>query len=481
MSHNQKALFIIFGGTGDLAYRKLYPALYKLYANNYLNDHFAVIGTARREWTDDYYQNIILDSIDSIKTSDEDAAAFASHFRYQSHNVNDTENYHTLKELADQLDDEYQIDGNRIFYLSMSPNLFGTIASHLRGQNLVTENGYNRLIIEKPFGTNFNDSNHLNNEILQSFDEEQIYRIDHYLGKDMIQSLLPLKFANPAFKHLWNKDFISNMQVTRAEDIGVEDRGGYYETSGALRDMVQNHILQIVSFLFMDEPASLQSDAIAIEKVKALKSLQMITPENINEKFVRGQYAISEDELRVVDYLSELNVEADSTTETFVAGKVESSNEKWSGVPIYIRTGKRMKDKETRVDIVFKNDSSNLYTSDELSENILSIHIGSNQGVSLQINNKVVGHTFDIVPTTLDYKVNELTPDDYEKLLLNALQGNKSSFVYWEEVAYSWKYIDEIRKAWDADSSNLLLYPANSNGPKEAFDLLEKDGHYWVW
>ena len=157
MSHNQKALFIIFGGTGDLAYRKLYPALYKLYTNNYLNDHFAVIGTARREWTDAYYQNIILDSIDSIKTSDEDAAAFASHFRYQSHNVKDTENYHTLKELADQLDDEYQIDGNRIFYLSMSPNLFGTIASHLRRQNLVTENGYNRLIIEKPFGTNFND------------------------------------------------------------------------------------------------------------------------------------------------------------------------------------------------------------------------------------------------------------------------------------------------------------------------------------
>ena len=321
----------------------------------------------------------------------------------------------------------------------------------------------------------------MNDEILQSFDEEQIYRIDHYLGKDMIQSLLPLKFANPAFKHLWNKDFISNMQVTLAEDIGVEDRGGYYETSGALRDMVQNHILQIVSFLFMDEPASLQSDDIAIEKVKALKSLKMITPENINEKFVRGQYAISADEPRIVDYLSEPNVNTDSTTETFVAGKVESSNEKWTGVPIYIRTGKRMKDKETRIDIVFKNDASNLYAADELTENILSIHVGSNQGISLQINNKVVGHNFDIAPTTLDYKVNEQTPDDYEKLLLNALQGNKTSFVYWEEVAYSWKYIDQIREAWDADASNLVLYPVNSNGPKEAFDLLEKDGHYWIW
>ncbi len=481
MSQNQKALFIIFGGTGDLAYRKLYPALYKLYKNNYLNENFAVIGTARREWTDEYYQNIILDSIDSIKTSEQEAKAFAGHFRYQSHNVNDTDNYHTLKKLADQLDEEYQINGNRIFYLSMSPNLFGTIAAHLRGENLVNENGFNRLIIEKPFGTNFNDSNDLNNDILQSFDEEQIYRIDHYLGKDMIQSLLSLKFANPTFKHLWNKDFISNMQVTLAEDIGVEERGGYYDTSGALRDMIQNHVLQIVSFLFMDEPASSQSDDIAVEKVKALKNLQLITPENIDDKFIRGQYTTSEEEPSVLDYRSEPNIEADSTTETFVAGKVESLDKNWEGVPIYIRSGKRMKDKETRIDIVFKNEPSNLYEADELSENILTLHVGSNQGISLQINNKVVGHNFDIVPTSLDYKMNEQTPDDYEKLLLNALQGNKASFVYWEEVAYSWKYIDAIREAWDADSSNLLLYPVNTNGPKEAFDLLEQDGNYWVW
>lgn len=481
MSHNQKALFIIFGGTGDLAYRKLYPALYKLYKNNYLNENFAVIGTARREWTDEYYQNIIIDSIDSIKQSDEDALSFASHFRYLSHNVNDTDNYHSLRELAVQLDNEYQLDGNRIFYLSMSPNLFGTIAAHLREENLVSKNGFNRLIIEKPFGTNFNNSNSLNNDLLKSFDEEQIYRIDHYLGKDMIQSLLSLKFSNPAFKHLWSNEFISNMQVTLAEDIGVEDRGGYYETSGALRDMVQNHILQIVSFLFMDEPVSNHADDIAAEKVKALKNLQMITPDNINDKFIRAQYGTSEQFPRELDYRSEPNVSSESTTETFVAGKVESSNEKWEGVPIYIRTGKRMKDKETRIDIVFKNESSNLYTAGELADNILTIHVGSNQGVSLQINNKEVGHNFNIVPSSLDFKLNDQTPDDYEKLLLNALQGNKTSFVYWEEVAYSWKYVDAIREIWDADTSNLLLHPVNTNGPKEAFDLLEKDGNYWIW
>ena len=481
MSQNQKAIFIIFGGTGDLAYRKLYPALYKLYKNNFLNENFAVIGTARREWSDEYYQNIILDSIDSIKTSTEEAEAFASHFRYQSHNVNDTDNYHTLRELADQLDKEYQADGNRIFYLSMSPNLFGTISSHLQDQNLVSETGFNRLIIEKPFGTNFKDSNHLNDEILESFDEEQIYRIDHYLGKDMIQSLLSLRFGNPIFKNLWSKEFISNMQVTLAEDMGVEDRGGYYETSGALRDMVQNHVIQIVSFLFMEEPASNQADDIAFEKVNALKNLKKITPENINEKFVRAQYNTSTEYPRLLAYNAESNVEPSSTTETFVAGKIESTNEKWEGVPIYIRTGKRMRGKETRIDIVFKNEQSNVYGNDEVSENILTINAGSNQGFSLQINNKVVGYHFDLAPITMDYEIKEQAPDDYEKLLLNALQGNKASFVYWEEVAYSWKYIDAIREVWDQDTSNLLQYPVNTNGPTEAFNLLEKDGHKWIW
>lgn len=481
MTHNQKALFIIFGGTGDLAYRKLYPALYKLYTNNYLNENFAVIGTARREWTDEYYQDIVLDAIDSIKKSDEEAKAFASHFRYQSHNVKDTEHYHTLKDLAERLDEEYQIEGNRIFYLSMSPTLFGTISSHLKDQDLVSDHGYNRLIIEKPFGTNYEDSNQLNNDILKSFKEEQIYRIDHYLGKDMIQSLLSLKFANPAFKHLWNKDYISNMQVTLAEDLGVEERGGYYDSSGALRDMIQNHVLQIVSFLYMNEPKAFDADEIAREKVEALKSLQIVTENNINEKFVRGQYAGSENDSKLLDYLSEENVADDSKTETFVAGKVESDNPNWKGVPIYVRTGKRMRDKETRVDIVFKNNDTNLYQDEALKENILTIHIGPKQGVSLQINNKVMGHAFDIQSNTLEYEVKGKTPDDYEKLILNALQGNKSSFVYWEEVAYSWKYVDAIRQYWDAGISPLYLYPAYTNGPNEAFDLLENDGNYWIW
>lgn len=481
MSQNKKALFIIFGGTGDLAYRKLYPALYKLYKKNYLNENFAVIGTARREWSDPYYQEVVYDSIQEIKESDEDAKQFVSHFRYQSHNVNDTENYISLLNLANRLDKEYDIEGNRIFYLSVSPSLFGTISSHLRAENLITENGFNRLIIEKPFGTDFKNSNALNNDILESFSEEQIYRIDHYLGKEMIQMLLALRFGNPLFKQIWNKDFISNIQVTLAEDMGVEERGAYYEQSGALRDMVQNHVLQIVSLLYMEEPESNDSEAIRKAKVDVLKDLKKVNQDNINHHFIRGQYSAAKDEPDILDYVSEHEVATDSNVETFVAGKIELLHENWTGVPLYIRTGKRMKAKNTQIDIVFKNNTMNFFPTEEVKENILSIHIGPTERLSLQLNNKKIGHAFEIEPVHLTYEPVADAPEDYERLILSALTGDKTNFVHWDELAESWKYIDSIRQAWfDADSP-LYLYEANTNGPKEANELLENDDNYWIW
>lgn len=481
MSQNQKALFIIFGGTGDLAYRKLYPALYKLYKKNYLNENFAVIGTARRKWSDPYYQEVVYDSIKDIKKSDEDAKQFASHFRYQSHNVNDTENYISLLELADQLDEEYNIEGNRVFYLSVSPSFFGTVSSHLRAENLITENGFNRLIIEKPFGTDFINSDALNNDILESFTEEQIYRIDHYLGKEMIQMLLALRFGNPLLKQIWNKNFISNIQVTLAEDMGVEERGAYYEQSGALRDMVQNHVLQIISFLYMQEPESNDSEAIRKVKVEALKDLKPVDNENINTNFVRGQYTSSENNSDILDYISEHEVDPNSDVETFVAGKIESANEDWTGVPIYIRTGKRMENKNTQIDIVFKDEESNFFPIDEVKNNILSIYIGPDEGLSLQLNNKKIGHAFEVEPISLTYKPSEEAPEDYERLILSALTGDKTNFVHWDELAESWKYIDSIRESWEEADSPLYLYEVNTNGPKEANKLLEKDGNHWVW
>lgn len=481
MSQNEKALFIIFGSTGDLAYRRLYPALYHLYCKNILKDNFAVIGTARREWSDEHYQSVIQEAIQDIKISDEDAIEFSKHFYYQSHNVNDTEHYHKLRNLADQLDEEYSIGGNRMFYLSMSPNFFGTITSHLKSEKLVTDKGYNRVIIEKPFGTEYENSNQLNNDILNAFDEEQIYRIDHYLGKDMIQSLMALRFTNPFFKHIWSNNYISNMQITLAEDLGVDTRGAFYEQSGALRDMVQNHILQIVSYLLMDEPTSFDSLDITKTKVQALKDLKRISPENINELFVRGQYTHSKDFPEVLDYLSEDEVDKDSGVETFIAGKLDSQNPNWHNVPLYIRTGKRMAEKCTRIDIVFKKEDSALFSPDEIAENVLTIHIGPEEGLTLQMNHKKIGLEYELEPIKLTHKVQGEVPDDYEKLILNALKGDKTNFVHWHEVAESWKYIDDIRNAWNLDSSKPFMYPVNTNGPKEANELLEKNGHDWIW
>lgn len=481
MSQNHKALFIIFGGTGDLAYRKLYPALYNLYKKKYINENFAVIGTARREWSDDYYQDVVYNSVKDIKESKEDALEFASHFRYQSHNVNDTENYVSLLKLSNELDKEYKLDGNRVFYLSVSPSFFGTISSHLKAENLISEDGFNRLIIEKPFGSDLKNSNELNNHILESFTEEQIYRIDHYLGKEMIQALLALRFENPLIKHIWNKEHISNIQVTLAEDMGVEERGTYYEQSGALRDMVQNHVLQIVSFLLMPEPESYDSTAIRNAKVQALSDLTVIDANNIDDFYVRGQYTLSDEYPDLLDYVSEFEVSKDSNVETFVAGKLVSEDENWTDVPLYVRTGKRMSAKNTQIDIVFKKEDTLLSSADDLNSNVLSIFVGPNEGFSLQLNNKKIGHDFQVEPIKMTYKQPDDVPEDYERLILSALDGTKTNFVHWDELYESWKYIDSIRKAWSDKDSPLYLYEVNSNGPKEAFGLLNKAGHDWVW
>src|SRR5690625_1087691 len=290
MAEEKKALFVIFGGTGDLARRKLYPSLYRLYKKGYLKEHFAVIGTARREWTDDYYQEIVRDAIRDIQASEEDAEKFASHFRYQSHNVKHTEHYDTLKELSDELDAEYQLEGNRIFYLAMSPSFFGLIAEHLKSQKLMTENGFNRLIIEKPFGENYATAKELNAHIRNSFAEDQMYRIDHYLGKEMVQSILPVRFTNSFLRNIWSHEFIDNIQITLSEELGVEERGGYYDHTGALKDMVQNHVLQLVALLAMEPPAAGTSEEIRKEKVAALNALKIWTPDQVNQYFVRGQY-----------------------------------------------------------------------------------------------------------------------------------------------------------------------------------------------
>lgn len=342
----QAALFTIFGGTGDLAKRKLYPSLFRLYRKGNLAEHFAVIGTARRPWSDDHYREIVRETIKDIAPTEEEAEEFSNHFYYLSHNVNDTEHYDQLKELSDQLDDKYSLKGNRIYYLAMAPQFFGTIVNHLKSQEILTSTGYNRLVIEKPFGFDYDSANELNNQIRKVFPEQDIFRIDHYLGKEMIQNISVIRFANNIFESLWNNRYIENVQITFSEALGVEDRGGYYEHSGALKDMVQNHILQVVALLAMEVPTSFSNKSIREEKVKVLQAIRRYDSEEVLQNFVRGQYdAGMLDDKKFVAYHDEPNVSEDSLMETFVAGKFLIDNFRWSGVPFYVRTGKRMTEK----------------------------------------------------------------------------------------------------------------------------------------
>ncbi|KRL38794.1 glucose-6-phosphate dehydrogenase [Liquorilactobacillus uvarum] len=482
MDTRQQALFIIFGGTGDLAKRKLYPSLFELYEKGFLKENFAVIGTARRPWTDEYFQEVVRKSVTTDGTSKEDADEFAQHFYYQSHNVNDTEHYVTLQKLAQRLDEKYSIGGNRLFYLAMSPRFFGTIAEHLKSQNIVTDNGYNRLIIEKPFGHDLPSARELNDSIGRYFAEDSVFRIDHYLGKEMIQNIAAVRFGNNLFRALWNNRYIDNIQITLSEALGVEERAGYYETAGALRDMVQNHILQIVSLLTMNMPASFTETDIRREKIYALKALQVYTPEEVQENFVRAQYAQSQG---LKGYRQEEQIADNSRTETFVAGKLFVNSENFSGVPIYIRTGKRLAKKTTRIDIVFKDVPKNIFGSEKLGKNILTIIVEPEGEIYLQMNVKKVGQNFGLQVQKLDLLQSESDstpiPEAYEKLILDALRGDATNFTHWEEVAYSWKFVDAIRTAWDKQEDAPVEYISGSMGPREADELLAHDDHKWIF
>ena len=481
----QKVLITFFGATGDLASRKLYPALFRLFQKGFIRNHFAVIGTARREWTDEHFREVVVKSVQSLTEDVNQAEEFASHFYYQAHNVTDTHHYVVLKELSEKLDQQYGIKGNRIFYLAMAPSFFGTITQHLKDEALLTDHGYNRLIIEKPFGKDYESAQILNEQLRHSFDENQIYRIDHYLGKEMIQNITAVRFANRVFETMWNREHIDNVQITLAEQVGVEERGGYYETSGALRDMVQNHILQILALVAMEPPQSFE--AVRQNKINVLEQLRHYSPEEVSKNFVRGQYGPSLDG-SLPGYRQDQNVSDDSNMETYVAGKVFIDNERWKDVPFYVRTGKSLDSKTTVIDIVFKEADSPLFeaeTKGKCPSNRISIHITPKEGFCFVINSKAVGNSYGLQTSHLekifDKNFGLNSPEAYERLILDCMEGDMTNFTHWEEVAASWKFVDRIRQAWDNESSvQFPNYPAGSSGPQESFDLLAQDGRCWV-
>lgn len=482
-----KSILVIFGATGDLANRKLLPSIYRLYKSGKISEDFAVVGVARRPLSTDNFRENVKKSISHVEGEEQEEETFASHFYYQPFDVTDLSSYHELNDLLHTLDGRHNTEGNRVFYLAMAPEFFGTIASNLRSEGLTSTSGWSRLVIEKPFGRDFNSAKELNEQIRHAFNEDQIYRIDHYLGKEMVQNIEVLRFANAIFEPLWNNQHIRNIQITSSETLGVEERGRYYESSGALRDMVQNHMLQMLALLAMEPPIRLTADEIRSEKVKVLRALRTMTEDEVENYFVRGQYGkgVADGE-EVASYREGTGVDPNSNTETFVAGKLMIDNFRWAGVPFYIRTGKRMKAKSTDIVIQFKDLPMDLYFNkgNEVRPNLLIIRIQPDEGITLHLNANKGELNTTSTAINLNYfsnggdKMN--TPEAYEVLLHDCMRGDSTNFTHWDEVALSWKFVDVISQAWKKQTEKSFPnYPSGSTGPKEADELLENDGFHW--
>lgn len=479
-------LLTFFGGTGDLAKRKLYPSTYNLFKKGFLQEHFAIIGASRQEMSDEEFRALVLESIADFTEDQAHAEEFASHFYYIQQDITDQASYAEMLALDNEFDEKYALKGNRIFYMSVAPRFFGTIAKYLKSEGLITENGeYNRLMIEKPFGSSFKTAEALQEELSEAFDDDQIYRIDHYLGKEMVQNIAPLRFGNPMIDQAWNKDYIENIQVTLSEVLGVEERAGYYDTAGALRDMIQNHTMQIIGWLAMEKPADFSDTSVRAAKNTAFNALNIYSNDEVAENFVRGQYGESADGSQR-KYLDEDDVPAGSQNNTFVAGKLQFDTDRWEGVPFYIRSGKRLAAKATRVDVVFKQ-GVNIFGQggENLGNPVLSILIDPVGRIEFTLNAKNVSDSFETRPVTLDWQVSDedkaVTPEPYERMIHDCMDGNGSNFADWNGVAVAWKFVDAVQDAWDKTPATFPNYVSGSMGPKESDELLAKDGNEWVF
>lgn len=489
------AVFFIFGATGDLAHRKLYPAIYSLFREGKISEKFAVIGLARRPWTQEQFRDNLQQSIQEFaryKISEEQGewAKFADHFSYMSLDINNMDGFKQLNKMAESVEQQFNIAGNRLFYLALAPDLFGSVSHNLQEGGLLNSKGWHRLVIEKPFGFDLPSAVELNKDLRQVFDEEEIFRIDHYLGKEMVQNIGVIRFANSLFEPLWNNKYIANIQITLSETVGVEERGGYYDHSGALRDMGQNHMLQMLAMVAMEAPSREHPEDIRDEKVKVLRSLWGYTnADEVRSHVVRGQYGAGTVKGKPrIAYREENAVDPNSVTSTYFAAKVFVDNFRWAGVPFYIRTGKNLPVKTTEVVVEFKNVPSHVYLArkNKLQPNLLVFRVNPEEGVYFKVNAKKPGSEGEqstIVPVAMEFCQNSNaginTPEAYELLLHDAAKGNSTYFTRWDEVALAWQFIDKIAEAWAQDDSDLHIYAAGSWGPEEADKLLVKDGFHW--
>src|SRR6266566_1274720 len=488
----QPCIIVIFGATGDLTHRKLIPALYNLAADGDLPPAVAIVGFARREKSDEEFRSELEKATREFSRQavrDEIWKTFAQSIFYHQSEFGDEAGYKTLAKRLDQIDEECGTRGNRLFYFAAAPDQFEPILKHLKaaGLNETCKGSWARVIVEKPFGTDLASARELNRIVRNSFTEEQTYRIDHFLGKETAQNILVLRFANAIFEPLWNTRYIDHLQITAAETLGVEARAGYYETAGALRDMVQNHMLQLLCLVAMEPPTDLGADSIRDEKVKVVRSLRRYAPQQVGTYVVRGQYTAGAVSGKpVVGYREEEKVNPNSETETYVALRMLVDNWRWSDVPIYVRVGKRLPKSATEISVHFKRAPMVLFNRDStsLDQNLLVIRIQPDEGISLRMMAKIPGTSLRIEPVKMDFhygtSFGKASPEAYERLLLDAMSGDATLFARRDEVEEAWAFIDTIEQAWtEKNAPSLTFYPAGSWGPEEADELLARDGRAW--
>lgn len=486
MSKTPNQLLIIFGASGDLTERKLIPALFSLFKGRHLPPHFAVLGVSRSDSTDEAFQKRLVLDNEHIGSSDEEQQLrkeFSKKLFYHDLGNSYDGDYSGLKDRIRDLNVSEKTDGNYIFYLSTPPKLYETISKNLHAAGLTSEkDGWKRLIVEKPFGYDLKSAKELNHSLQQYFQEKQIYRIDHYLGKETVQNLLVTRFANSIFEPLWNRNYIRHIEITNAESVGVGKRGGYYDSSGALRDMFQNHLLQIISLVVMEPPIGPQPEEIRNEKVKALKSLRIMKDDEVLfNNTIRGQYlAGTYNGEPVKGYREEEGVDPNSTTETYAAIKFYVDNWRWADVPFYVRTAKRMPTKVTEVVIHFKTPHHQIFRDAGMDnkDNKLIIRIQPNEGILVKFGVKVPGQGFQVERANLDFYYSDLNDvkvmQAYERLLLDAMQGDATLYARADEVEAAWEFVDPILNYWKEGKDVVTYgYSAGMWGPKNADDLIE--------
>jgi len=483
---------ILFGASGDLAKRKVIPAMYDLAQHNSLGERYAILGFARTQMTDESFRTTIGEAartisevgpIDPAKWND-----FSSNLYYSSGEYGDPNSYAKLAKRLAEIDAEKKLGGNRLFYLSTPPEVYPDIVEQLGRAGLArptNPNSWVRIIIEKPFGRDLASARELNKIVLNVFEEKQVYRIDHYLGKDTVQNLLVLRFGNGIFEPLWNRNYVDHVQITAAETLGVERRGGFYETAGALRDMIQSHVLQLTSLVSVEPPASFDATAVRNEKIKILQSIRPYNLEMVAQSVVRGQYAPgNSDGKKLAGYRDEPGVNPNSRTETFVAMRVLIDNWRWAGVPIYLRTGKRLAKRTTEIMIQFRCAPHIVFREREVEPNRLVLNIQPDEGISVSFGAKRPGTEMSIGNVTMNFSYREAfggaSRSAYATLLNDCLRGDATLFDRGDSVEAAWSLVDPILDVWSATRTGTVpTYPAGTWGPKESDHLLERDGRQW--